>query len=87
MKTVKLRITSTGALMLANPMAEAGSKNLTYSINNVPDDVVPSAVLSQASKVCFAHHHKDDSAYQYDWAEIKDKKRGAIINRYPKNEL
>lgn len=84
MKTVKLRITSTGSLMLANPMAATGSKNLTYAIVNVPDDVAGSAVLRQASKICFAHAHDDDEAYSYDWSDICDKKAGEIINRYKK---
>ena len=66
MRTVNLKITSGGRMVVARPGAAPGPQNLTYQINNVPDDVPAQAVAQQANMICFAHPHNDPSACVYD---------------------
>jgi hypothetical protein len=83
-KTIKLKITSGGTLAFAHPLAEVGSKHLTYAITKVPTTISMEDCALQANKVCFVHSLGDESAYTYDWAELAGKPQGAVINRYPR---
>jgi hypothetical protein len=82
MHTVNLKISVSGALLLAHPGAKPGPEHLIYAISNVPADVPAAQVARQVSRVCLAHPHDDVAAWSYDWAELAHLPQGAIINRY-----
>ena len=82
MRTVNLKISAGGALLLAHPGAKPGPERLIYAINNVPADVTPAQVARHVSRVRLAHPHDDLAAWSYEWAEMAHLPQGAIINRY-----
>jgi len=82
MRTVPLKISVSGMLCPAHPLAKPGSDHLIYAITGIPEDVSVAKVAMQANKICFAHSLGDESAWTYAWDEIKDLPQGAIINRY-----
>lgn len=82
MRTIPLKISSSGQLLLAHPLAKAGAEHLIYAITGVPFGVPVLSVVLQANKICFAHSLDDEGAWTYAWDDIKNLPQGAIINRY-----
>lgn len=84
MHTVNLKISASGALLLAHPHAKPGPEHLIYAINNVPNDVAPAAVAQQVSRIALWHAHSDVAAWSYEWADLAGLPAGRIVNRYRK---
>jgi hypothetical protein len=84
MRTITLKITNSGMLTLAHPLAKAGPEHLIYAITDVPADVAPGDVARQACKVALVGRHDDAAAWTYAWPEIAGKPHGSIINHYPR---
>ncbi len=82
MHTVKLKISTSGAIVLTDPDAKPGSVQMVYAINGVPAEVTPAAVARRCAGICFAHSIYDDGAWAYDWQQLANLKPGAIVNRY-----
>lgn len=71
-KSVKLRITSSGHVMLANPLAPPAAD--VVEITAVPGDMQPAAVAKQFAKVSVWPPRA-----ALDWSQIDGKAQGAII--------
>jgi len=82
MRTVNLKSSDTGAMLLTHPGAKPGPSRMIYAINNVPSDVTAGQVAMKVSHVCLMHNHSDLSAWSYEWAELANVPAGTIINKY-----
>lgn len=82
-RTVKLRLTTSGALVLAHPYAEVGPESSVYAVQDVPMDVPSSQVVQHVSRLALLHPRADVSAWTYAWPDLAPKPPGAVINRLP----
>ena len=83
MRTVNLKISDTGATLLAHPGAKPGpGDRMIYAINNVPSDVTAGQVALKVSHVCLMHNYDDLASWSYEWAELANVPDGTIINKY-----
>lgn len=82
MRSVKLKISVGGALLLAHPHAKPGPEHLIYAINNVPRATAPAAVARHVARLALVHPHSDVTAWSYEWADLAHLPAGRIVNRY-----
>lgn len=82
MKHVNLKISATGTLCAANPLAKAGYP--IYRIEQVPDSLPISSVILKLNRIILAHPTEGAENWVYQWPEIERLPDGAVINRYRK---